>query len=258
MTAELRVVDDLHAVGAEAADLMLWLADDAIRQRGRFTMALSGGKTPQALYERLASPTLGARIRTLAADYFFGDERGVPPDHAESNFGAARAAFFAPLGLPADRIHRMPADASDLDAASREYEAQIRARLGASAPAFPRFDLILLGIGDDGHTASLFPHAPQLAERTRAVVPSESPRGIARRMTFTFPLINAARTVLFLVTGGAKADAVHHILDRRDADPSQYPARRVQPTDGRLIWILDDAAAAKLDLTARRVPSDEE
>jgi 6-phosphogluconolactonase len=191
-------------------------------------------------------------------EYFFGDERAVPPDHPESNYGAARVKLFSPLGIPAERIHRMPGEAADLNAASRTYDALLRSRLGAPAPAFPRLDLILLGIGEDGHTASLFPRAPQLAERTRAVVPSQSPRGVAGRITVTLPLINEARTVLFLVTGGAKADAVHHVLDRPQAEPQQYPAKLVRPVDGRLIWILDEAAAAKLDLTAQQIPSDEE
>jgi len=245
-------------LAAEAADLLLWLADDAVRQRGRFTVALPGGHTPQALYERLCTPPLADRVRNLPIEYFFGDERAVPPDHPESNYGAAHAKLFVPLGIPEERIHRMPGEASNLDAASRAYETLLRSRLGTAAPSFPSLDLILLGIGEDGHTASLFPRSPQLAERTRAVVPSESPHGVSRRITFTLPLINRARTILFLVTGGAKADAMHHVLDRPHADGQDYPAKLVRPVDGRLVWIVDRAAAAMLDLTARRIPSDEE
>lgn len=254
MTPELRVVDDLPAVAVESSDLFMWLAEDAVRRQGRCTVALSGGATPQALHARLAE-VAAARLRVLPIEYFFGDERCVAPDDPESNYGMARTSLFRPAGIPDARIHRMPGEQGP-DDGSRQYEAAVRQAFG-EVP-WPRFDLILLGLGDDGHTASLFPRAPQLAERHRLVVGATSPKGVKGRITFTVPLINAAHTVLFLVSGAGKAEAVSTVLDDAAADPQEYPAKLIQPSGGRLIWILDRAAARALKIMKQQIPSDEE
>jgi 6-phosphogluconolactonase len=256
MAAEIRVAEDLHAAAAEGADLFFWLAEDAIAQRGRCMVALSGGSTPQALHARLAAAPQMTRLRE-ATEFFFGDERCVGPDDPESNYGMARASLFAPARIPEERVHRMPGEADPEDGA-RRYEGLIRDRFGAAESEWPRFDVIFLGLGDDGHTASLFPRAPQLHERQRAVVASQSPKGVKPRITFTVPLINQARAILMLVSGTGKARAVRTALEEASVPAEDCPAKLVRPVEGRMIWILDEPAAAGLQFSKQQVPSDEE
>jgi len=188
---------------------------------------------------------------------FFGDERCVPPAHPDSNFRMANEALIAPLGLPLERVFRMRGE-EEPERAARDYEEALRKEFNAAPPAWPRFDLILLGLGEDGHTASLFPGMPALGERQRLVVPTQAPQGIARRLTFTAPLINHAHTVVFLVSGGGKAPAVRAVLEDRAADSTRFPARLIRPEQGRLIWFLDRAAAAELTIEKQRLVSHEE
>lgn len=254
---ELRIFHEARELAAEAADLFVWLGGQAIRSAGRCRVALSGGSTPRALYEQLTVPALARQLDWAKVDFFFGDERGVPPDHPESNFGTAHEALFRPLGIAPERIFRMPGEAADIEAAAHEYEAVLRRELRAPAPAIPRFDLILLGLGEDGHTASLFPGAPALEERTRLVVPARSPKGIPQRLTVTVPVVNQAASVVFLVSGPSKAEAVRHVLED-PADSGRWPAKLVQPAQGRLLWFLDQPAASQLTVAKRQIVSHEE
>jgi 6-phosphogluconolactonase len=198
------------------------------------------------LYRQLVNPDWASRVKWPRVQFYFSDERCVPPDHAESNFRLANDTLFQPLGIKATQVFRIEGETSQPDLAARRYEETIRQQFAVSSSAWPRFDLILLGLGDDGHTASLFPGSPALNEKTRAVVPSESPRGVPHRITFTAPLINHARRIIFMVTGLQKAPALRAILKDDSADARQYPAKLIRPRDGRLMWYLDRAAASAL------------
>jgi 6-phosphogluconolactonase len=232
------------ALAEAAADRVVAAARNAIRRRGRCLLALSGGSTPRLVYPLLASRPRIDSVDWSHVEFFWGDERAVPPDHPDSNFGLARALLLDHLpGVRAASVYRMPADARDRDAAARQYEAELKrafdVRPGPSRR--PRFDLIWLGMGPDGHTASLFPGASTLAERRRWVLPATAPKTspVAGRMTFTLPLINAARAVMFVVAGADKAEAVRSVRSGARVPP----AARVRPTS--TLWLLDAFAAGE-------------
>ncbi|MEK7294755.1 MAG: 6-phosphogluconolactonase [Nitrospirota bacterium] len=255
--SELRILENGEELAREAADFVVWAGEQAITNDGTFRLALSGGSTPKALYPLLAGPGFATRLDWRRVAVFFGDERCVPPDHADSNFRMANETLIKPLKIPQDRIFRMHGE-DEPDQAARRYEESIRKEFGTPAPAWPRFDLILLGLGDDGHTASLFPGTPALSEQKRLVVPNPAPHGAKQRLTFTAPLINQAQTVVFLVSGKSKAPALKAVLEDIDADPKRFSAKLVQPENGRLIWFLDHAAAAELTVEKQRVVTHEE
>jgi 6-phosphogluconolactonase len=233
------VLRDPPAVAEAAADRFVTSAQRAIDERGVFRVALSGGSTPKRVYPLLLEPRRRDAVEWEAVEFFWGDERAVPPDHPESNFGVAYGMLISQLpDVRPDRIHRMPAESPDLDAAALTYESELRLAFGARGDEPPAFDLIWLGMGPDGHTASLFPASAGLEERRRWVIANFSPAQDAWRMTLTFPVLNAGRGVLFVVTGADKADALREIR----AGGSDLPATGV---DGeRVEWIVDAAAAA--------------
>ncbi len=237
---------DAEAICELAAKEFLRLAAEAIAERGRFTVALSGGSTPRTLYQLLSGRPYRMRIDWSRVEFFWGDERSVPPDDAESNFRMASEAMLGKLPIPEANIHRMAAEREDLDAAATDYQALIGRVLQVPADGPPPpLDLVLLGIGPDGHTASLFPHTAALEERHRWVVANEVPQLETNRMTMTVPMINAARSVIFLVAGASKADPLAEVLYGASA-PREYPSQLIAPANGTLSWLVDDAAAAKL------------
>jgi 6-phosphogluconolactonase len=243
---ELVVLGDPAAVATEAAARLVAAANGAVEARGRFAVALSGGSTPRALYERLATPAWRDRVPWSRSEIFWGDERSVPPDHADSNYRLARASLLDSAGVPPERVHRMAGEAADPRAAAAAYEGEIARVLGGvPGEAPPAFDLVLLGLGPDGHTASLFPGTPALAERRRWTAENPVPRLGTVRLTLTFPILNRARDVLFLVAGADKAAVLREVLDG-PADPTRLPAQGVRPAAGRLVWLVDRAAAAAL------------
>jgi 6-phosphogluconolactonase len=206
-------------------------------------MLLSGGTTPERMYRLLTSEPMGSRIDWNSVECYFGDERPVPPDHPESNFGLFQRVLLEPLGLRAPRTYRIRGEASDLALAARRYEVLIRNRLGAFPPADPSFDLVYLGLGKDGHTASLFPGVTILDDPPRLVAAVWVDVVQSMRVTATYRLLNAARRVIFLVTGKEKAPAVQRTLEPNEVeDPT--PAARVAPVNGEVIWFLDRAAAS--------------
>jgi 6-phosphogluconolactonase len=230
-------------ISKDAADVARRVADgirslseeDGPRPR---TIALSGGSTPKRLYEMLAQPPYRDSVRWERLELFFGDERSVPPDHQDSNYRMAHEALLSHVDV---RAHRMHAEADEAET----YEKLLRDRISESRDGAPVFDLILLGMGGDGHTASLFPGTKALDERSRLVVMNLVPQMKTRRMTFTYPLINAARHVWVLVPGADKRERVKECLDALAAQPSgrPYPIVGVQPTHGELVWWLDEGSA---------------
>jgi 6-phosphogluconolactonase len=234
---------DSDTLSHQAAQFTLRIAAESLVTHGRFMIALAGGSTPKRLYALLASEPYRSQLDWALVEVFWSDERCVPPDDSESNFRMAQETLLSNVPIPASQIHRMPADQSDHEAASQAYVTEMRRTFGTSG--IPGFDLIQLGMGPEGHTASLFPHQPSLHERERLVLPVTTPKPPPDRLTFTPPLLNAARHVLFLVTGSEKADAVHAILEG-EYNPDEYPAQIVRPTSGEVTWMLDTAAASKL------------
>lgn len=257
-TAEVRVVSDITELATEAAELFTWFGQQAMRAGGPFRVALSGGSTPKALYQILAKPEVSGPLDWTRTEFFFGDERCVPPDDSESNYSLASRGLFQPLKISEDRVFRMEGELPSAESASRKYEDLIRKAFRSPAPLVPRFDLILLGMGDDGHTASLFPGTAALEERSRLVVPSTSPKGVAQRITFTVPLINEAAAVMFLVSGESKAAPARTILEPKQGERERLPAGLIRPQTGRLIWLLDRDAAAQLTIAKQQVTSHEE
>lgn len=242
---EVVVLPDLAAVAAEAAERVAAICERAVRSRGACAVALSGGETPRPLYARLAADPYRRRIPWERLEVFWGDERGVPPDDPRSNFGLAHQTLLAKVPVPEDHIHRMPADAADPQAAAAAYAETLRALLPATADGWPRFDLVLLGIGDDAHTASLFPRTDAVRERDRAVAAQFVPAAGMWRMTLTVPVLTHAAEILFLVAGASKADAVRAALEG-PAEGHDVPAALIRPVDGRAVWLVDAAAAARL------------
>ncbi len=240
--SNLHVFADNSSFVNGSADFILDLAARAIQERGRFTIALSGGNTPKAIYARLATAEYQTRADWSRAQIFFGDERCVPPDDARSNFRMAREAWFDPARLPAENVHRMRGE-DDPARAALAYEQEL-AQLFRTR-ALPAFDLILLGMGDNGHTASLFPGTAALRERERWAVAQYVEVMQTWRVTFTAPLINAARCVAFIVQGASKAQTLWNVL-RGPYQPDVLPAQMIQPTRGELHWLADAAAAAKV------------
>jgi 6-phosphogluconolactonase len=243
MVTTLRRFDDLDALSRAAADEVIERARAAIAERGRCDIALSGGSTPQRLFRILAERGPGA-APWPRIELWWGDERTVPPDHPDSNYRMAREALIEPLGLAPARVHRIAGELADPSACAEAYQGALVAALGAP----PVFDLVLLGMGPDGHTASLFPASPALAETRRWVVanPVTSPlvHGSATRITLTAPAINAARHVRFLVAGGDKARALAQVLEG-PRDPARYPSQLIGPA-GDVAWLVDRAAASQL------------
>ena len=222
-----------------AAELVAALSRE--RAQDSFTVALAGGSTPRPLYQALAAPPHAESVDWARWQVFWSDERCVPPSHQESNYRMAREALLDRVPIPEEQVHRVRGEAEPREAAE-EYEAAVRRVLGDGRPAF---NLVLLGIGDDGHTASLFPGADALREEGRLVVAVRAPHLRSHRVTFTLPLINAARHVAFLVTDGSKAKAVKRVLEPSTGE-APLPAALVRPEAGALHWFLTEDAAALL------------
>ncbi len=239
-TKRVEVLTDTAAVVQRALVLVVERMQAAIAERGQCTIALAGGSTPKPLYEQLAAQALPWD----KVHVFWGDERYVPATHPDSNEGMARKAWLDQVPIPAGNIHAMPTQAADPAAAAVQHDAELQAFFGVAAGEFPAFDIILLGMGDDGHTASLFPHTAALQVRDRLITVGDKDGN--PRLTFTAPLINHARSVLFLVAGANKRPALAQVFSP-DCDLDQYPSGRIQP-NGELWWLLDAAAGAVISV----------
>ena len=253
---DIHIARDGQEWAHEAAALLHAASEDAIRSHGRCLIALSGGTTPRTLYETLTTPEWKGRFNWPRIFFLFGDERCVPPEHPGSNFATAQSSLFQPLGIHPDHIYRMKGEAQDPLAAAQEYEEILRRLTQCVAPHIPRIDIILLGLGDDGHTASLFPGTKAFHEQTRAVTVGHAPAGISHRLTMSLGVLNRATVVLFLVSGSSKASIVRTILDPQSPSDRSLPAAMVAPDPGRLIWMLDRSAAAQLAIQGTDIRSD--
>lgn len=227
----------------QAAAEFVRLAKESQHDRGRFAVALSGGSTPRALYSLLAAPEYTEEIFWPQVHLFWGDERCVSPDHAESNYRMVRESLLSKIQIPGANVHRMAGE-KEPHVAAAEYEEKLKDFFQLTAGAFPRFDLIFLGMGEDGHTASLFPGSDALKEMKRLVVAPYVEKLNAYRLTLTLPVLNHGAAVLFLITGAGKAAVVKEIL-RDGSDPSRFPAAQIRPSDGRLVWLMTEEAAPK-------------
>jgi 6-phosphogluconolactonase len=237
---DLRILPDRAALFQAAADEFVRQANGAIASKGRFTAALAGGSTPKGLYGLLAKTALPwDKIY-----FFFGDERHVPPDDPQSNYRMAREALLSKVSIPAQNIFRVPAENPDAAQAAQTYETTLR-QFFPAAEAFPRFDLILLGMGPDGHTASLFPDSEVLREKSRWVVSNWVEKFKTDRITLTLPVLNNAAVVMFLAAGEDKAETLKEVLQGTKPG-EQFPSKLIRPTNGQLIWLVDKAAAAAL------------
>lgn len=239
---ELFIFDTPAELFQAAAREFAALASAALESRGGFVVALAGGSTPKALYSLLASQ-YAATIPWDKIYFFFGDERHVPPGHPESNYRMANETLLSHVPVRAENVFRVHAEESDADVAAQEYERTLRKFFALPPGQFPRFDLILLGIGPDGHTASLFPGTTALTEKQRWVVANWVEKFKTHRITLTYPVINHAACVIFLSSGADKAGILHEVLENPNAG---LPSQAVRPTDGRLEWMVDQAAAAGL------------
>jgi 6-phosphogluconolactonase len=242
ISPEVVVLPDPATLATEAARRFAALAESATAEHGVFTVALSGGSTPRSMFELLAKAPYKESIDWARAQMFFSDERFVPPDSEESNFRMAKEALLSHVALPESSVHPVPTIGITADEAAARYEETVRRKVLADPGRLPRFDLILLGLGPDGHTASLFPDSTALSESVRLVAPNYVAKFDSWRITFTFPLINAARCVMFLAQGSEKAERVRQVFE---SDPT-LPASGVRPSRGRLVWLLDEAAAAEI------------
>ena len=229
------------------AEYMAQAAQQAISERGRFSLALSGGSTPRPVYELLAQTPYRDRIDWSRTHIWWGDERCVPPDDPQSNYRLAREALLDRVPLPAENVHRMRGEI-DPAAAAEEYEQELAryfAAGGEEGPPATGLDLVLLGMGDNGHTASLFPGQPAVHELRRTVVAEYIDEVGMWRITLTPLTIDAARHIVFLVSGASKAQRLHEVLDG-PYDPDRSPAQVIKPTGGELVWLVDRAAAGLL------------
>jgi 6-phosphogluconolactonase len=249
----IRTFATLEELGRAAAARFAELAGQRVVEGRIFSVALSGGKTPQTFLSLLAGPEFSGRILWEKTHLFQVDERCVPPDHPQSNYRMIREFLLAPVPKAAANFHRMKAEREDREAASEEYSRELGKTMAPAQGKAPRFDLIFLGMGADGHTASLFPGSNALAERSRWVCPNYIEKLQAHRLTLTFPVLNAASEVVFVVSGADKAEVLRQVIEG-PRHPDDYPAQGVHPEEGKVEWYVDAGAARLLAATRRSAP----
>lgn len=246
MRFEIQVGKDLAEISRTAAEMIIHQATEMGSRSGPFTLALSGGSTPRMLYRRLSHESAAmSRVLWNKFHFFWGDERHVPPEDPQSNFRMARETLFASAPVPVLNIHRVPAEESDAVIAAEKYERELISFFNLKTGQLPRLDCVLLGVGTDGHTASLFPGTQALKEKRRLVVANWVEKFQHHRITMTVPVLNHAAQVIFLVSGQEKAEVLKQILEG-DYRPDLLPAQRVRPVDGKLLWLVDAAAGSYL------------
>ncbi len=251
VTVTYRVLPTPAATARAAAELFTHAAVNAAATRGIARIAISGGTTPKVMFALLANPEepFLKQVPWDRLELYWVDERCVPPNNVESNYRMTNEAMLSKVPLPAERIHRMEGEL-DPEVAAARYESTIRNTFKLEGAQTPTFDLVLLGMGDDGHTASLFPHTEALNELSHIVVPNHVPQKDTWRITLTWPVINQGREVAFLIEGAGKAQVLHDVL-LGPYQPDTYPSQIIRPASGQLTLLLDAAAAAKLPSPAQ-------
>jgi 6-phosphogluconolactonase len=248
---EVYILKDNDAIARRAAEEFVKLAQSAVKDHGSFSVALSGGSTPKLLYSLLAAdPALRAKVPWDKMELFFGDERHVGPDDPQSNFKMASDTMFTKAPLKPEQIHRMKGEYPDAEKAAEEYEQDLRTHFQLKEKELPRFDLVLAGMGDEGHTLSLFPGTEALHAQGRTVVRNWVGKLYTDRVTITAQLANNAQMILFMVAGKEKALALKAVLEG-PYEPEQLPAQLLQPTNGKLLWLVDQAAGSMLSNAIR-------
>jgi 6-phosphogluconolactonase len=245
---DVRIVENVEKLSWEAAEHFVRQAREAVRTRGRFTVALAGGSTPKAFYRLLGSQTgapFRARVPWGATHFFWGDERHVPPDHPDSNFRMADEAMLSRVPVAPQNVHRIRAENPDASQAAEVYDRELREFFRLPPGQLPRFDLILLGMGPDGHTASLFPGTDALQEQKKLVAAPWVETFRTHRITLTPPVLNNGASVIFLVSGKEKAETLREVL-QGEFQPHRLPAQIIRPNNRRLLWLVDRAAARRL------------
>ena len=249
---EVLILPDATAIAQTAAAEFLEAARVAVQEKDSFCVALAGGSTPKALYELLSNnPLLQALVPWSKIQWFFGDERHVRPDNADSNFRMAREAMLAKAPVDPKQVHRIKGEKRNAAEAAEEYEEELRASFMLEADQLPRFDLVLLGMGVEGHTASLFPGTKALKEERRLVVNNWVGKLYTDRITLTPPVLNNAARVIFMVHGAEKAPALKAVLEG-PYEPAQLPAQLIQAKKGRVVWLADPSAAGMLTPKVKR------
>jgi 6-phosphogluconolactonase len=245
---DIRIVENVEKLSWEAAEAFVRQAREAVRTRGTFTVALAGGSTPKAFFGLLGSQRgapFRARVPWGTTHFFWGDERHVPPDHPDSNYRMANEAMLSRVPVAAQNIHRILAENPDASLVAEDYDRELREFFRLPPGQFPRFDLILLGMGPDGHTASLFPGTDAVQEQKKLVVAPWVETFRTHRITLTPPVLNNAASVIFLVSGTEKAETLRDVL-QGEYQPHRLPAQAIRPRNGRLLWLVDRAAARLL------------
>lgn len=238
----LEIYDNSQELAWAAAIAFASQAEQSIAERGRFTVALSGGSTPKAMLSLLAGKPFADSLPWRSIMFFWGDERCVPPDHPDSNFRMTTETLLGKIPVPPENVFRIPAEDEDHNRAAENYSTAIRQAFNSEAP---QFDLVFLGMGADGHTASLFPGTAALQVKDRIAVANFVEKLNAWRITLTAKTINQARNVIFLVAGEDKAAALKEVLEG-EPQPEKYPSQFINPVGGSLLWMLDEAAAGLL------------
>lgn len=248
---EVRVLPDGEAIAKRCAQRFVEIAIAAVRERGSFHVALAGGSTPKILYSLLVEdPALRSQVPWDKMHVFFGDERHVAPDDPQSNFCMARETMFAKSPLKPEQVSRIKGEFPAAEDAAKEYDQALRTYFKLSEGQFPRFDLVLLGMGSEGHTLSIFPGTKALRENRRIAVHNWVGKVLMDRITLTAPAVNNAANIIFMVTGADKAPALTAVLERF-YEPDQLPAQLIQPLNGTLLWLVDDAAGSMLTRAIR-------
>ena len=237
------ICNDRDALNRKTAQLLVQMTNQAIASSRRATLALSGGSTPKALYELLAAPEWRDRMEWDKLHLFLGDERYVPPDHPDSNFGMANKAMISKVPIPPQNVHRVLTELPSAEEAASNYERVLREAFATNKT--PQFDIMLLGLGENGHTASLFPHTTVLKDNAHIFASVWVEEVNAYRLTLTAPVINFSKNIIFMISGASKAHVLKEIL-YGPYEPERLPAQLIKPVSGSLLWVVDQAAAAEL------------
>lgn len=248
---EVRILPDANAIARRAAEKIVEAAAAAVNEKGIFTISLAGGSTPKTLYNLLATdPVFKSQMPWAKTQFFFGDERHAPPDDSESNFRMANESMLSKVALKPEQVIRIKGEYEETEKAAKEYEQTLRAWFKLSDGQLPRFDVLLLGMGDEGHTLSLFPGTKALQDNGRLVMSNWIGKLYTERVTITAPVANHSALAIFMVTKADKALALKAVLEGR-YEPEQLPSQLIQPKNGKLLWLVDTTAASKLSIGIR-------